>query len=221
MQIPLAVALLCATAAATALAVVGRTRGPSWLHFLGKPLILPPLLAAALWLPSLLPTGARVFLAAALVLAWVGDIALMFGRRGFVLGLLSFLLAHVAYLGCFSIESQWTWSQLPWLLAVVPLLVLGLRGVLARVGRLKIPIVIYASTLSLVAWRLLVRVEGLEQIGLRSCVLGIAGGLLFILADSLLVRRRFAEAKIPYWLELGSYAASQVCIVAATFGALG
>jgi alkylglycerol monooxygenase len=205
-----------ATAVATALAIAGRTRGPAWLHVIGKPGILPPLLAATLWLPSILPTNARVFLTAALVLAWLGDVALMF-RRGFTLGLLSFLLAHVFYLLCFGVESPWRWQQLAWLAAVIPLLFLGLRGVLPRVGRLKFAVVIYASTLTLVAWRLLARVDRLEQIGTRSFALGLAGGLLFVLADSLLVRRRFAEAKIPYWLELGSYAASQVCIVGATF----
>lgn len=212
-----ALLFVLATGVATAMAIVGRTRGPKWLHFLGKPLILAPLLAATLWLPSLLPANARVFLTAALVLAWLGDIALMF-PRGFVLGLLGFLLAHVSYLLCFGVESQWKWSQLAWLVVVLPLLFLGLRGVLPRVGRLRVPVVIYAGTLTLVAWRLLSRVDRLEQIGTRSCALGIAGGLLFVLADSLLVRRRFAEAKVPYWLELGSYAASQVCIVGATLG---
>lgn len=214
MQIPLGLALL--SVLATALAIVGRTRGPPWLHFLGKPLILPPLAAAAFLVPSLLPDSARGFLAAALALAWLGDIALMF-RRGFVPGLLSFLLAHVAYLICFWVEAQGSWA-LGWL---VPLLLLGyfaLRGVLGRVGRLKLPIVLYASILTLVAWRLLARVERLEELGVRSCVLGVVGGLLFILADSLLVRRRFAEAKVPYWLELGSYAGAQLCIVGATLG---
>ena len=106
--------LLCvlATAAATTAAVLGKTRGPQWLHFLGKPLIVPPLLATSFWLPSLLPPNAHVALAAALTLAWVGDIALMLGRRAFMLGLLSFLVAHVAWLVCFGLESQSPWSQL-------------------------------------------------------------------------------------------------------------
>lgn len=205
-----------ATTVATALAIIGRTKGPQWLHYLGKPLILPPLLAASFWLPSLLPPNARVALAVALTLAWIGDIALMFGRRGFVLGLLSFLFAHVAWLVCFSLESEPSWGQAVWLLAVVPFAVLGLRGVLRHVSRLKVPVVIYATALTLVAWRLLVRFDLLGDIGARAWTIGVIGGGLFILGDSLLVRRRFAQAKIPYWLELGSYAASQVCIVAAT-----
>jgi uncharacterized membrane protein YhhN len=200
---------------ATALAVFGRTKGPDWIHFLAKPAILPPLLAAVYWLPSLLPPSARVALAVALTLAWIGDIALMFGR-GFLIGLVSFLFAHVAYLACFSLESPLAWSQVVWLLAVVPFAYLGLRGVLAYVGRLKIPVLIYATALALVAWRLLVRFDRVEEIGAPSWILGVVGGGLFILGDSLLVRRRFAKARIPYWLELGSYAASQVCIVAAT-----
>lgn len=172
---------------------------------------------ASFWFPSLLPQGAQLFLVSALTFAWLGDIALMLpGRRGFIVGLVSFLFAHVAYLVCFSFELRWRWSQLVWLLTVLPLLYLGLRGVLARVGRLEVPIVLYATALTLVAWRLLVRFDCWERIGARSWSLGLAGAGLFILADSLLVRRRFAEAKVPYGLELSAYAASQLCIVAAT-----
>lgn len=207
---------ILAAAVATTLAVIGKTKGPQWLHYAGKPLILPPLLAAVLLLPSLLPANAHLFLVFALVLAWVGDVALMFGKREFMIGLVSFLFAHVAYVVCFTLESTWALGRLLWLLPIFPLAYFGLRGVLAHVGRLKVPVVIYASALTLVAWQLLARITALEQLGMRSWILGFAGGLLFILADSLLVRRRFAGAKIPYWLELGSYSASQVCIVAAT-----
>ena len=107
-------------------------------------------------------------------------------------------------------------DQFVWLLTVLPLFYVGLHGVLARVGRLKVPVVLYATALTLVAWRLIVRFERWEQIGALSWSLGLTGAGLFILADSLLVRRRFAEAKVPYWLELGAYAASQLCIVGAT-----
>lgn len=197
-------------ALATALAVVGRTRGPLWLHRAAKPAMLPPLFAATLLFPSALPPQARPWLAAALGLAWLGDIALMFSGRGFVLGLASFLLAHVAYLVCFSQESAWAWGSLPWLAAVLPFAFLGVHGVLPHVGRLKVPVLAYAGVLTLVAWRLLVRFDQPRWL------LGLAGGALFVLADSLLVRRRFAGAKVPYWLELGTYAASQLAIVGST-----
>jgi uncharacterized membrane protein YhhN len=214
--------LVVLAALATSVAVVGKTRGPMWLHYLGKPMILPPLLLATVGFPSLLQPDARLVLITALTFAWLGDVALMFhGVRAFILGLLSFLLAHIAYLVCFSFELPWRWNQLVWLLTLLPLLYLGLRGVLARVGRLKVAIVIYATALMLVAWRLLVRFDCWEQIGARSWSLGLAGAGLFILADSLLVRRRFAGAKVPYWLELGTYAASQVCIVGATLAPTG
>lgn len=205
-----------ATSIAASLAIAGRTRGPIWLHYLFKPAMLLALLAMAFTLPSALPPAARPWLFAALALAWAGDVALMFGTRGFIIGLISFLLAHVAYLVCFSLELTWTWGQLVSLALVLPFSCLGVRGALPHVGRLKPAVITYACVLTLVAWRLLARIERADQLGLTSCLLGIAGGALFVLADSLLVRRRFAAAKIPYWLELGSYAASQLCIVAST-----
>lgn len=207
---------VCATAVATTLAIVGRVRGPLWLHHLGKPLILAAPLAAAIWLPSVLSPGARPWLAVALVFGWGGDVALMFGRRGFIVGLVSFLLGHIAYLVCFSVELAWTWASLPWLLAIGPFAYLGLRGVLQHLGRLKVPVLLYAAVLAGVAWRLLVRFERIDQIGTTAWMVGLVGGALFVLGDSLLVRRRFAKAPIPYWLELGAYAASQVAIVGGT-----
>ena len=205
-----------ALAAAVALAIAGRTRGPLWLHYLGKPAMLPILLAWTFSFPSALPDQAQPWLWAALALAWVGDIALMFGRVGFLLGLASFLLGHLAYLVCFSFEVPWRWPQLAYLAAVLPFAILAMRGVLPRVGRLKPPVLAYAIVLTGVAWRLVTRFDRVEQLGAAAWLLGAVGGGLFVLADSLLVRRRFAGAKVPYWLELGSYAASQACIVAST-----
>jgi alkenylglycerophosphocholine/alkenylglycerophosphoethanolamine hydrolase len=202
-----------ALALATALAVLGRTRGPLWLHYATKPLIVAPLVAGVVVLPSRLPPAAHGWLLTALLLCWVGDVALMFGRRAFYLGLGAFLLAHVAYLVCFSVELPWRWQQLPWLLPVLPLTYLGMRGVLPYVGRLRPAVLAYASALSLLAWRLFAR---WSELGWRGWLIGAVGAVLFVLGDSLLARRRFASAPAPYWLELGAYGAAQACIVAST-----
>jgi uncharacterized membrane protein YhhN len=198
------------------LAVIGKTRGPLWLHHVAKPCMLVALLAAAGRLPSSLPESARVWLICALALAWVGDVALMFGRLGFLIGLGSFLLAHAAYFTCFSLATPWRWGQLVYLAPLLPVALLAMRGVLRNVGRLAPAVVVYAVVLTGVAWRLLSRFDQLAQLGPVACFLGALGSALFMLADALLVRRRFAGAKVPYWLELGSYAAAQACIVAAT-----
>lgn len=204
-----------ATTVAAALAIAGRTRGPMWLHYAFKPAMLLVLIGLVVTHDSALPAAARPWLIAALVLAWSGDVALMFSR-GFIPGLVTFLLAHVAYLVCFSVELAWTCGQLVYLAAVVPFAYVGVRGALPRVGRLKPAVITYATVLTFVAWRLVARVDRVAEFGLGSCVMGIVGGALFVLADSLLVRRRFANAKVPYWLELGCYAASQLCIVTST-----
>jgi uncharacterized membrane protein YhhN len=204
------------TGAATTVAVLGKTRGPLGLHLAGKPGMLPPLIAAAWLLPSSLAPSAHAWFIAALALAWLGDVALMFGRLGFFVGLGSFLLAHAAYLVCFSLELPWRPNQVTYLAALLPVSLLAMRGVLGHVGRLAPLVALYAVVLAGVVWRLLSRFDRLEQLGPVACVLGAAGGGLFMLADALLVRRRFAGAQVPYWLELGSYAVAQTCIVAAT-----
>ncbi len=213
---PIPLLAVAATALATAIAVAGRTRGPPWLHLAFKPLIVPPLFAAAALLPSRLPQGAQGWLLAALALCWLGDVALMH-PRGFVAGLAAFLLAHVAFLVCFGSELPWRAHQLPWLLAVLPLAYLGLRRVLSRTGKLLPAVLVYAAALCGVAWRLLARVELLPQVGSLSAALGATGGLLFILGDALLARRRFAQLPAPYWMELGVYSAAVTCMTAATW----
>jgi uncharacterized membrane protein YhhN len=114
-----------------------------------------------------------------LVLSAAGDAFLLSdARRPFLAGLVSFLLAHLAYAAAFAPVSH-----------PVPLVLGGIAVATAaalswlwlRLGAMRAPVVGYASAIGLMLW-------------LASGVAGVlvpAGALLFWLSDLLVAKRRF------------------------------
>lgn len=204
------------TLVAASATIAGNTSGPRWLYRFGKPLMMPLLVMGTVFSPSTLSENAHGLLLAALALSWVGDVALMGDKRGFVVGLVAFLFAHVAYLACFSLEHRWSVSQWPFLVPVLVIAIAGSFGLWRHLGSLLPAVAAYVVALSLVAWRLFARFELLDAIGLLAVGLGVVGALFFVTGDTLLAWRRFAHVRPPYWLELGAYAVAQVCIVGGT-----
>lgn len=83
---------------AAALAVRADYRGPPWHHYLGKPLATTLIFVLA-W--SRAPDATRSYALAillGLLCSLAGDIFLMLPGDRFIPGLVSFLLAHLAYI---------------------------------------------------------------------------------------------------------------------------
>lgn len=158
--------------------------------------------------------AARRWVLIGLVCSLVGDVALLWPDTGFLPGLVSFLLAHLAYLIAFTrVRRFFGW----WLPFVVYALVAG--GVLFLLWRtlpsaLRWPVLVYVVFLASMAaqaaavWR---ASRGTEHAG-RAAALAV-GGALFVLSDALLAINRFGMP-LPLsglWI-LGSYWAAQWCI---------
>lgn len=144
-----------------------------------------------------------------LVLSLLGDIALLWPQQGFLPGLVSFLLAHLAYLLAFTRTHR---------LAARPAVFVAYAIVAASIlallwpgvpGALRIPVAAYVLCLAAMAaqtavlWRC-----GIE----RGAVLAL-GGALFMASDALLATNKFAGG-LPLanlWI-LSSYWAAQWCI---------
>jgi uncharacterized membrane protein YhhN len=158
---------------------------------------------------------------AALFLSWLGDVFLMFEGQNpifFILGLASFLLAHVIYVFSYRKAKNDT--------AINPLLssqklrhgsTLVLAG-LALVyilepglGEMKIPVIIYASVIVLMAITALLR-YGYTSIQSFSYVFG--GAVMFMVSDSLLAVNKFLEpyAYAGFWI-MSTYCFAQFLIV--------
>lgn len=150
---------------------------------------------------------------AALVLSLVGDVFLMFGDgarasdRAFIAGLVSFLLAHLAFVAAFAQGLRA--PELPgWLAAVVFYAVALLFVLLPRAGALKLPVLVYCLVLAAMVFAAAARHATL---GDADSLRAVLGALLFMLSDSLLAWRRFGSR----------YRGAQALILSTYWGAIG
>ena len=138
-----------------------------------------------------------------------GDVFLMWPKEGFLPGLVSFLLAHLAYLVAFTRTVRFAARPLVFAaygaVAVVILSILW-PGV---PGALRVPVVAYVVCLACMAAQAAV----VWRSGPASDAVLALGGALFMTSDALLATNKFAAAlpMASLWI-LASYWAAQWCI---------
>ena len=178
-----------------------------------KPLLMPSL--AAYFLYSVKQKNKLAFLIViALLFSWIGDVMLMFQEIKpvyFMLGLVSFLLAHIAYIFVFNKSSQnfkpkiFTYST-GFLLMLFGVLMLMLMW--TGLGDLKIPVTVYTSVIMIMGISALFRkADGASLV--------LIGAILFISSDSLLALNKFYQGfeAADFWVML-TYILAQYFIVA-------
>jgi len=168
------------------------------LALITKPLLMP-LLAA--WLlsdtnhPNIYPLLRKAVLGA-LVFSTFGDVLLMFSAGiFFLLGLASFLLAHLFYIGAFTSISSFKngflsknpWWALPFLTFPILLLIFLWKGIPVD---MKVPVAVYASVISLMALSV-VNLKG--KIADLTFWTLLAGAVLFQISDSSLAMAKFGQ----------------------------
>ncbi|HYQ79846.1 MAG TPA: lysoplasmalogenase [Anaeromyxobacteraceae bacterium] len=118
-----------------------------------------------------------------LCLSALGDVLLLSAsRRGFLAGLVAFLLAHLAYAVAFRPLA----SPTPWAAAaILGATALVLRWLWPHLGRMRLPVIAYCAVIGLMLW--LALGTGRPEIRL--------GGLLFWLSDLAVARHRFVLAE--------------------------
>jgi len=120
---------------------------------------------------------------AGLCLSAAGDVLLLSAaRRGFLAGLVAFLLAHLAYAAAFwpaASPSPWTAA------AIAAATALALRWLWPRLGSMRLPVAAYCAVIGLMLWLAL----GVGRPEIR------LGGLLFWLSDLAVARHRFVRAE--------------------------
>ena len=148
---------------------------------------------------------------AALVLSAAGDIALSRdGERAFLVGLVAFALAHVAYAAAFFGLSVGAPPLLP-ALALVALALSTEAWLTPHAGALRGPVRVYVT---------LITVMGLAALSLPEArALALAGAMAFILSDAILAQQRFRMAQASVWQGPASvalwlfYVGGQACIL--------
>ena len=163
------------------------------------------------------------FMYIAIFFSLCGDIFLWFsGEKFFLLGLGSFLLAHICYIAAFSLSHtkqanrpQSLLKRKPWLVLIfVAYASLLIWGLYPSLGQMLIPVVVYATIIMLMAIAALNRWQRVSDASFGWVFLG---ALLFVLSDSLIALGRFGDHlfSIPllrYWI-MSTYMCAQLCIV--------
>lgn len=144
-----------------------------------------------------------------LFLSWFGD-AFLIGEseRWFLFGLVSFLLAHVAYITAFvgvGVDRNWTLAATAPVIVIAVLVLLWLTPLVP--GGLAWPVRIYTAVISLMV------ITAFGTLGAGATPFIVAGACLFYLSDLSVAATRFADPLFPtYVLGLPLYYAGQLCL---------
>lgn len=181
-----------------------------WQVYVFKPLATLLILALAL---SRTPAGPSYYqwaVAAGLLFSTAGDVFLMLPRDRFVAGLASFLVAHLCYIGAFSVGVPFGAAPLLWL----PFVLAG-TAVLASIWpglkpALRAPVTVYVLVIVAMAGQAAGR---WHAIGSDIALAAAIGAGFFVLSDSVLAldrfRRHFHSARA---ITLATYWTAQLLI---------
>ena len=200
--------LWLSAAAVSAIWVLGSRSGlPTWHGFPNTASTTLLLLASTAGTSRGVPSRYRWSIVAGLGCSALGDAFLMLPGDYFVAGLGSFLAAHICYLWAFTSDSRLAGR-------IMPFVVWGIWGIglvswmWPRVTRpLRIPVVIYAAALSVMAAQAASRAAARCD---ATAIVAAVGAGLFVMSDSLLAFQRFCHPL--EWgriLVLGTYVAAQ------------
>jgi len=175
--------------------IVSLTFEPPVFFKILKPLIIPLLIIEVYQKSrsSIVNLSLFRWLYAALILSWLGDAFLMFEARDssfFILGLSSFLMAHIGYMISIIITSEVTISKSIkssrslYLVFIVAYAMLFLSILYPGLGEMQFPVFIYAFVImAMVAMSVLRSATG--------SLVVLAGAVLFVLSDSTLAYAKF------------------------------
>jgi uncharacterized membrane protein YhhN len=201
------------------LEIFSHTLGNSFLHHLAKPLIMPAL--GWYYLVSVKWNTSTALVLVAIVFSFLGDTFLMYDSLDqlyFMLGLGSFLLAHVFYAIAYGrhvfdlADSPLANVQMIRMATPVILAGTGLVVILYPVlGDLRAPVIVYALVLMFMVLKALFRYH---KTSTTSFFMVFAGAVLFMISDSLLAINKFLQPIAgSAFLIMGTYITAQLLII--------
>lgn len=163
--------------------------------------------------------GTLLWFGVGILFSMAGDIFLLFIDRFFIFGLISFLLAHIAYLVGFNLpfpETLGTWAIAISIivgLSAVRLLRRIVDGVRVNQPRLVVPVIIYSAVITLMLLSALLTLFRPEWSSTPAYLVSF-GAFLFYFSDVILAWNRFvAPIKNSRVLNIGAYHLAQVMII--------
>ena len=181
-----------------------------------KAFLMPALIAAVYFHSDF---TSKKFLLGALIFSWIGDVVLMFQSLNplyFIIGLIAFLIGHIIYIILFNKEKRQildknsTFLRIGSLSIMVYLIVM-LSVLLPHLGAMRLPVTVYALTISLMLWTAVI---GYTEWQSPANIWILSGAILFVMSDSILAFNKFYQ---PIWLTsffiMVTYLAAQYAIV--------
>jgi len=158
-----------------------------------KPALIP-ILGFGVYLYRKFPTKKALLLA--LLFSWIGDVILLFADIAeiyFILGLVSFLTAHIIYCVLFNnqIKTKKATNRIIFGVGsfVIALYLIAMLSVLLpSLGDLKIPVIVYASIISIMV---LFAFNGFLVWPNPGNKYIFAGAVIFVISDSILAMNKF------------------------------
>lgn len=158
-----------------------------------------------------------------LLLSFGGDVALMFqeNRKAFMVGLVLFLLAHVAYTVVFALLGRFSaWDAL----STIVLLVAGAsfyRLIQPNLGTMRVPVMVYILAISVMVSRAVSALVSPAFTGAQATLI-IVGAMLFYASDIILATARFWRPWKYNRISLVFYYGGQllIALTASYFGTL-
>lgn len=167
----------------------------SSFRFITKPLIVLFLVGYFVSSVYLMPASLKWWVVGALGFSWLGDVLLLFEEQNalfFMLGLSSFLLAHVCYIVFFNKIRRIEGRKGHLLLFVFVLIYYAalMQLLSPELGTMKVPVWIYGAVICLMLWLALHLSRVYHS---NSGLFIIMGALLFVLSDSALAINKFYQ----------------------------
>jgi uncharacterized membrane protein YhhN len=188
------------------------------LEFIAKPAVMACLFV---WLiASTGLQGSLLWFGIGILFSLAGDIALMFIDRFFMLGLIAFLMAHVAYLIGFNMPLPQTTTF--WSIGLAVVIGLGSVRVLRRIvgsmyakgeKRLVLPVIVYGTVITLMLLAAMLTLFRLDWDATAALLVSF-GAALFYFSDIILAWNKFVSPiKNGRMLNVGLYHLAQIAIV--------
>ena len=195
-------------------------QGVGTLTWYLKPFLIPFLFFAVVKSEKFVT---KKWLLLALLFSWIGDCILLFADKDelyFIFGLVAFLIAHILFIVLFvkqNSENRNFKKPLFWVgfIGVFVYLAKMLSVLLPSLGDLKVPVSVYALTISIMV---VMALKGAFNWQNNSKYIVLIGAIFFVTSDSILALNKFHTpiALASFWLML-TYLIAQFCI---TYGIL-
>jgi len=185
-----------------------------WLNGLCKPLLMPFL---ALYFISFKSIKGYKAVLIALLFSWLGDLLLMFQQKHelfFIAGLVSFLMAHIAYIIAFSMSIksyQISNKKILIITLIICYELLFLYFLYPTLNELLVPVILYATVICTMLVFALLR---FPHVSMYSFTITFLGALLFVLSDSTIAVNKFLMPfTLAYPVIIALYATGQYLII--------